>query len=122
MTHVPGPWKIIATDDIAWSYVTAQDHITVDEQKDLGILAGGIIAEVFYRIDDFTFADVEANANLIHAAPDLLEACINLMDFYHGKGSYKDIHTGTQDDAMFDAWHTIHMQVEAAISKARGEA
>jgi hypothetical protein len=66
MTHTPGPWKILTADD---------GFIGDVEKRDFGITAGGIIAEVFYQIDDDVFADVEANANLIHAAPDLLEAC-----------------------------------------------
>ena len=112
MTHVPGPWKIIATDDIAWSYVTAQDHITVDEQKDLGILAGGIIAEVFYRIGDNVIADVESNANLIHAAPDLLEACES------ARRELRSTQRNWDEQCLFDA----DLILTEAIRKARGEA
>ena len=59
MTHTPGPWKIVR------AVISAEDY---------AIVAGGIIAEVFHRIDDETFADAEANARLIAAAPVMLEA------------------------------------------------
>ena len=58
MTYTPGPWKIVR------AVISAEDY---------AIVAGGIIAEVFHRIDDDAFADAEANAHLIAAAPDLLE-------------------------------------------------
>ena len=59
MTHTPGPWKTVLFDN--------------DDRNDIGIVAGGIIAEAFYRIDDDTYVDVEANARLIAAAPELFE-------------------------------------------------
>ena len=59
MPHTPGTWRTLESP----------------HSKDIAILTSqGMIAEVFHRIDDETFADVESNARLIAAAPSLVEA------------------------------------------------
>ena len=71
MTHSQGQWKLIKA---------AEGFAGTTGDKDIGIVAGGIIAEVFYRIDDNKYADVEANARLIAAAPALV-ALVNAVEW-----------------------------------------
>ena len=63
MAHTPEPWKILKVDE--------NGYVSSPEGKDLAITAGGIIAEVFYRIDDDIYADVEANARMMANAPGM---------------------------------------------------
>lgn len=59
IAHTPGPWK-------------------VDKIHDFGVVADtGIVAEVWHGEKD----EKKANARLIAAAPELLEALENLMDY-----------------------------------------
>ena len=67
MTHTPGPWKTI---------IEAEGFAGSTTGKDFGIIDSdyNIIAEAFHQLDDDLFADAEANARLIAAAPDMLAA------------------------------------------------
>ena len=59
MAHTPGTWRTLLSP----------------HNKDIAILTNqGLIAEVFHRIDDNAYADAEANARLIAAAPALVTA------------------------------------------------
>lgn len=88
----PGPW-VINRDESTNS---------CDSEK-LSIEGGALyIAQVDHCMHQ------EANANLISAAPDLLDALIKLVDFYqHGGGSPEE--------------HDIQAEAYAAIAKVRGE-
>lgn len=108
MTHTPGPWKILTADD---------GFIGDEEKKDLGIAAGGIIAEVFYRIDDDIFADVEANATLIAAAPDLLDELENMS-----QGLQHWIELIVLPKRQHEEAKRRVKSAETIIRKARGEA
>ena len=70
MRHTPGPWAVNPTGDIGPWYVGTQDEGIAD--CDLG----------FCGAEEF-----EANARLIAAAPDLLEACERLMRDYPDKSN-----------------------------------
>jgi hypothetical protein len=59
--HTPGPWHISPFK--SWD-------------KDIRICEAGVLVDH----DDVDRAEAEANANLIAAAPDLLEACEDITD------------------------------------------
>lgn len=59
-THTPGPWA---------TAVVVKDFVSVIDEKN-----GQYIADVYYRSDDDGNNETEANARLIAAAPELLEA------------------------------------------------
>lgn len=67
MRHTPGPWtckKALTPVDGAFDYAIAAE---VDGRPQ-------VIAEAFARSGQTSFPPAEANARLIAAAPDLLEA------------------------------------------------
>src|SRR3954471_9167155 len=106
--HTPGPW--ILTENGSNNYITVESagH-TVIHQDDLGS-----IPDEAYRKDAIGF-EMLANAQLIAAAPDLLEA---LKSFRHVDGCFCE--------ASFagPGCHPSHWSeckaAQAAISKAEG--
>ena len=107
--HTPGPWKLepydscLAGDDFQWG----------------GIWAGPVMLDginygqpAYATIKPETLERMEADARLIAAAPDLLEALEDLIllaqAVMHENGGYM------VDDELSDA--------RAAIAKAKGEA
>lgn len=89
MTHTPGPWSYIGNGD-----VVAKSDKYCGGEKD--------IASVFLTVND----EDEANARLIAAAPDLLEALKDMLD------GHEDACTGYGEGAADKA--------RAAIAKATG--
>ena len=73
MQHTPGPWKAILDGDRIWK---RWDPLVVSGLPDGGERR---IATAFY-LADINPREVEANAFLIAAAPDLYEALLALMD------------------------------------------
>jgi hypothetical protein len=63
MTHTPGPWQVIQTvlDDASWAILTADQTL-------------------------IAVTDVEANAKLIAAAPELLKMCQIALAAWEGSG------------------------------------
>ena len=84
MSHEPGPWIL---GGCSWRMITTPD----------GYVGVGFIADV----------DTLANARLICAAPDLLEALEDLL-------------IRVADDEEYGPEHAI-TKARAAIAKARGE-
>lgn len=84
MTHTQGKW-IIGTDSDRNYYITAK--IKADELDMLGAPVECRIVDIFYS------KEAEANARLIAAAPELLEAlktCSNALASLGGKaGEYE---------------------------------
>lgn len=69
MTHTPGPWT---------THGPSPGHQirNMDDGGDYAIINDGkIIAEAFHRVGETRYEDAKANARLIAAAPNLLEAC-----------------------------------------------
>jgi hypothetical protein len=94
MSHTPGPWTA-SLDDTPYFVYSA-----IDTDPD--------ICDLLPRDADVYTEEDEANACLIAAAPELLDACwrvIRLLQQREGQ------------DALIDA--TLH-QVRAAIAKAEG--
>ena len=100
--HTPGPWKL------------QKALRPVDGEYDYGIGAkvsgrGQCIAEAFGRCSDRDLLPAEANARLIAAAPEMLEALVNcssLLGAFIGP-----------DDAVGQA----ALKEAAAILKAQGQ-
>ena len=98
--HTPGTWAVVGNRT---KYVEAR-------------LISGLIQEVAAcgptMADEGYGQQQEANARLIAAAPDLLEALQNIADYWN---------QDQNEAAMADAcWHAIHT-ARAAIAKATGE-
>lgn len=89
MTHTPGPWYAEGSD------IGSAENITV------GVAIAG-------RTDDgyISHAQVQANANLMAAAPDLLDALKDALDVMGDWGADGD-----------PAWAGV---AKAAIAKAEG--
>ncbi len=89
--HTPGPWEIKRHYDSCYKNISAQKHTE--------------LAQVVWCMEDEDRSpECEANAHLIAAAPDLLEALQNLLKVHEGEG-------GTQHHAGYIA--------RAAIAKAK---
>jgi len=84
--HTPGPWEFIESD--------SNTSICGDQL---------LIADVNIRL-----SAAKANANLIHAAPDLLESAEAVI---------KMITTMKADSLNFPLWKNL----DAAIKKAKGQ-
>jgi len=91
--HTPGPWEIHPQFDSCYRDISAPNHIA--------------LARVVWRFEEEDRSpSCEANAHLIAAAPELLEALENLLKVHEGEG-------GTQ--------HHAGDMARAAIAKAKGE-
>lgn len=97
MAHTPGPWKAVPCHDNTWNVM-----------HDVGL---------FY----WTLHESEANARLIAAAPDLLEACNKLrvfvehtMDFGERPCPICGHHYTHEEDCPY-------LIARDAIAKAEGE-
>ena len=102
MTHTPGPWKLeidkpTQRPDGKWFntiWAWTADHEKI----------------VFY--DHFETQEEKANIILRAAAPDLLEACDDLIKYYVG--------IGLEDDEDGEP-NPILVKARAAIAKAKGK-
>lgn len=117
MKHTPGPWKYSITHPMSgdvWFVITDNDgrgpimEIGGDEQN-------GQIAVAKYLITDPK--EIEANARLIAAAPELLEACkqtqYKLIDF---------IHEIIENDMIVPLWvNNLKDEIDSVIKKATGK-
>lgn len=79
MTHTPGPWRVAPDDTSFGGYVAISggDHFG--------------LAEVVVELGGKPYPDGEANAKLIAAAPEMLEALRALVDDVESK--WGDPHT-----------------------------
>lgn len=96
--HTAGPWHL------EWN---ADDH------SGIFIHAGHntYVASVYPADEELGFTDEnEANARLIAAAPELLEACYQALD-----------HIGSEQEGDEEAEARVFAFLEAAIAKARGQ-
>jgi hypothetical protein len=111
--HTPGPWQVEALG-AANTLIWKQDH--------------GEIADTFYDPGNpkLTRAEAEANAHLIAAAPELLEALESAQQEFLGLSSYLatcEPMTILQNlDAVVASLKSKQAKAEAAIRKAKGEA
>ena len=100
MAHTPGPWQAVKSFDPDFSFaICAQPHPAL--RGFTHIIAG------IRETDDAEAA--EANARLIAAAPELLEALKTLDNIERGM-------QGWHEDAKANVW----ARARAAIAKAEG--
>lgn len=111
MTHTPGPWTAIPPINEPGHYLQTWG-VTAESDPE------AVIASVNGLPDeDIDFSVVEADARLIAAAPDILEALEQMlrtpMPFYRpNAGNY------AQKRAEYEA---VLERARAAIAKAKGE-
>jgi len=102
--HTPGPWEVSrlppkTPDDCTtgyereWVYISGQDHIG--------------LATAVWRLDGERSETCEANAHLIAAAPELLEALVDFIKLF-----------GADDDPMLIE---LLNKAREVIAKAKGE-
>ena len=96
--HTPGPWTFVGP---------SPGGTACDDGGDYAIIQGrGIIAEAIHHVDVGRTEDALANARLIAAAPDMLEALESVYERLH------------QDDTYVG--DPLLAEVFAAIAKATG--
>jgi hypothetical protein len=75
--HSPGPWAVVAID-----HLTTGDHWCCDIIPEGPNYRGGVAyLQSHEHINGQTVGETQANAALIAAAPDLLEACRRVAEF-----------------------------------------
>lgn len=99
--HTPGPWKIRSYKTETGGLWIDCDNWTGPKRRGQPTALGGTVAEALA-----SGGDVEANARLIAAAPDLLAALLDLEATYRGES----------ETAKY-----ILSIVRPAIARARGE-
>ena len=106
--HTPGPWEVQNSDQ--WRA----------ESRDTGFATfchvgppKGLAVALAVSDEDGEGHEVEANARLIAAAPDLLDAIEALLGW---------VKAWDCDFVMDDEWPADDEKIKAAIAKARGEA
>lgn len=81
--HTPGPWTITGPGKYIPGFSDGGDYAIEDA-------AGQIIAEAIHQVDRSEFRPAEANARLIAAAPEMLEALrrsLSWLSSYPGEGA-----------------------------------
>ena len=92
-THTPGPWR---TYNMSKNKILKQWHIQRDDCKhDIALVSLDVAAD-----------ERESVANLIAAAPELLEALKQFVDYYESMQGHKD--------------NSVIRNGKAAINKAEG--
>lgn len=105
MAHTPGPWTTLTYDPILRCKLIDAYFVVIDK-------LGGRVARVEPRSTD---EEEIANAKLIAAAPDLLDACRAIAREYDAETATRDWPTAN-DFASF-----CIEQAQAAIAKAEGQ-
>lgn len=106
VNHVLGPWKILEEGDDFITRTIIIDHVkpTPRNLSEVCIVTTG----------SFSDEVEEANAHLIAAAPDLLEAL-------EGLESYAPTIIGESPSTFDKGLHSAIVKAKAAMKKAKGE-
>jgi len=109
--HTPGPWEVVSFEDMGYKYHDIKKRYSessgdVGEVCTVSPYAGGY-AEV---VDD---DEIEANARLIAAAPDLLEVLLKVDACLQEYIEFLDSERFSNDDEV-----ELLVLVQAAIAKA----
>jgi len=102
--HTPGPWEVGVID-------TTEVH---SELYDEAIVQLPYEEDTYYKARYPTLEEAQANASLVAASPDLLEALENLIDLCEGEG----VISGT--GALLE-WADVMSDAQKAIQKAKGD-
>lgn len=97
MEHTPGPWKVVGQ-----YRAHHQDEVRLRIDGPKGYIA---LTEPYNGSNK----EIVANAHLIAAAPDLLEAAVHLLSLNHTQGV-------TQEQ-----YELAEQELDSAIAKAEGE-
>lgn len=100
--HTPGPWKAVISENNAGGWVPMRQYITIETESE--IIAAYDTFSCEYPDDD----ENAANARVMAAAPDLLEALKRCV------GSLRSVSPGGDGD------HDVEF-ARAAIAKAEGQ-
>ncbi len=122
--HTPGPWAYRPQEYDDWGIVRIEG---VDEDGFQRVICQAnyvaspeeLIAHRTNKTDP-----AEANARLIAAAPELLEALEDVLRFHDGRGEYNFSGLSSEEraNASFDAWQGVLVGIKGAIAKATGNA
>ena len=119
--HTPGPWYVEIDEHRAPSHWYAA-AIHVGSPFDASHRTVARVSQAEPSWDEAVQAQVEANARLIAAAPDLLAACLAYQDWTDASEIAAISNTMENLDAESQASERFENLREAAIAKARGEA
>jgi len=106
LKSTPGPWWLVATDD---------RHLSVHGTMETGAIFAGIAR---CPIDDGSDEELNANANLIVAAPDLYEALEEAMPFIDDA---LDVVEFMSESVLTEKCREAVRLARTALKKARGE-
>ena len=114
MTHMPGPWKILRQDLGDEDIFFVPVEILAGNGKLVVAYEGGLAPN-----QEWTCEEIEGNASLIEAAPDLLRALESVLALINESFGVVGYHLNGE----VAKWEElgIREEVEAAIKKARGE-
>ena len=115
MTHTPEPWEILRHDLGDEEIFFVPVEILAGNGKLVVAYEGGLAPAA----QEWTAEEIEANASLIAAAPDMLEALEEVMGELDVEGlpcplCGGDLTIGHRHNCL---WHVV----ESAVRKARGE-
>ena len=102
--HTPGPWVVVIDDD--GNPLSGRPGVFSSEELDCGIVHWDGFVQPYWRSARGD-KEIHANARLIAAAPDMLEALQALVS----------ANNSTDGMAMRKAWD----KADAAIARATGE-
>ena len=104
--HTPGPWRVCGGMTPKYTGIVSDKGYIVFEMGDYSQQY-----ENDSTVEAPGYIEQRANADLIAAAPELLEALEELM------GSYKS----SLSDRLKAEWFEEYRKAEAAVKKAKGE-
>lgn len=113
MRHTPGPWHIAENEDNSFGRVTFRTICATSENGTPFQLCLNSNYENLEQAEER-----KANANLIAAAPDLLEACKQTWHYIHACKRPGD---GDRDNPSYTI-NIVEKCLSAAIAKAQGGA
>lgn len=105
-SHTPGPWKVITAKDMSCVGSDFRSVIGLNGEEIIDMLNDGCASDPSF---DYICLS-EANARLIAAAPELLEACLSILEITGGSVHWQG-----------DTEKSLKL-IEAAVAKATGDA
>jgi len=112
MRHTPGPWRI-AQDD---PYKASESNLYDQKQVTAGEFV--ITCIPFGRTDELR-KEAEANARLIAASPELLEACRFALKYHQHPEEMED-EAQKKTAGNVAMWEVVVEKLRAAIASAEG--